>query len=134
MVMAVVTISGDGTEASHAIRVGGGFEWRIALRTFVSRMNNQRPSASLPGPLELASARTSSNARSKSLSSGPAYPPVNRGSLIACRSEEHTSELQSLMRNSYAAFCLIKKNTAQYNNPHTPLRLPSNTAVIHTTA
>src|SRR3546814_9075283 len=26
------------------------------------------------------------------------------------RSEEHTSELQSLMRNSYAVFCLIKKN------------------------
>src|SRR3546814_2101079 len=27
------------------------------------------------------------------------------------RSEEHTSELQSLMRNSYAVFCLNKKNT-----------------------
>src|SRR3546814_10529324 len=26
------------------------------------------------------------------------------------RSEEHTSELQSLMRNSYAIFCLKKKN------------------------
>src|SRR3546814_7409985 len=26
------------------------------------------------------------------------------------RSEEHTSELQSLMRNSYADFCLNKKN------------------------
>src|SRR3546814_5426796 len=26
------------------------------------------------------------------------------------RSEEHTSELQSLMRNSYAVFCLTKKN------------------------
>src|SRR3546814_6411728 len=26
------------------------------------------------------------------------------------RSEEHTSELQSLMRISYAVFCLIKKN------------------------
>src|SRR3546814_10879806 len=26
------------------------------------------------------------------------------------RSEEHTSELQSLMRNSYADFCLKKKN------------------------
>src|SRR3546814_2308177 len=25
-----------------------------------------------------------------------------------CRSEEHTSELQSLMRTSYAVFCLIK--------------------------
>src|SRR3546814_5695371 len=28
----------------------------------------------------------------------------------ALRSEEHTSELQSLMRNSYAVFCLKKKN------------------------
>src|SRR3546814_9547558 len=30
---------------------------------------------------------------------------------VALRSEEHTSELQSLMRNSYAVFCLKKKNT-----------------------
>src|SRR3546814_9858691 len=29
------------------------------------------------------------------------------------RSEEHTSELQSLMRNSYAVFCLIKKTRKQ---------------------
>src|SRR3546814_6499071 len=28
----------------------------------------------------------------------------------SCRSEEHTSELQSLMRISYAVFCLKKKN------------------------
>src|SRR3546814_3109613 len=28
---------------------------------------------------------------------------------LASRSEEHTSELQSLMRNSYAVFCLKKK-------------------------
>src|SRR3546814_3616230 len=33
------------------------------------------------------------------------------------RSEEHTSELQSLMRISYAVFCLKKKNTKlQYTN------------------
>src|SRR3546814_3881285 len=31
------------------------------------------------------------------------------GAWIADRSEEHTSELQSLMRNSYAVFCLKKK-------------------------
>src|SRR3546814_3889944 len=31
------------------------------------------------------------------------------------RSEEHTSELQSLMRNSYAVFCLKKKNTDPMN-------------------
>src|SRR3546814_9519323 len=29
---------------------------------------------------------------------------------VTARSEEHTSELQSLMRNSYAVFCLKKKN------------------------
>src|SRR3546814_6352210 len=32
---------------------------------------------------------------------------------VECRSEEHTSELQSLMRISYAVFCL-KKNTKQH--------------------
>src|SRR3546814_8438589 len=43
--------------------------------------------------------------------------------LHACRSEEHTSELQSLMRISYAVFCLKKKNnyiitqhSRNYNN------------------
>src|SRR3546814_10182826 len=41
-------------------------------------------------------------------------PTISRvttnGSSIATRSEEHTSELQSLMRISYAVFCLKKKN------------------------
>src|SRR3546814_4273084 len=32
-------------------------------------------------------------------------------SLMGARSEEHTSELQSLMRISYAVFCLKNKNT-----------------------
>src|SRR3546814_3393648 len=32
------------------------------------------------------------------------------------KSEEHTSELQSLMRISYAVFCLKKKNNVQYYN------------------
>src|SRR3546814_2157325 len=36
--------------------------------------------------------------------------------LISCRSEEHTSELQSLMRISYAVFCLQKKKTNNMNN------------------
>src|SRR3546814_9420877 len=31
--------------------------------------------------------------------------------VVTGRSEEHTSELQSLMRISYAVFCLKKKNT-----------------------
>src|SRR3546814_5425055 len=33
------------------------------------------------------------------------------------RSEEHTSELQSLMRISYAVFCLKKKNATQLTLP-----------------
>src|SRR3546814_3742690 len=36
------------------------------------------------------------------------------------RSEEHTSELQSLMRNSYAVFCLKKKNILYHAIPTTP--------------
>src|SRR3546814_3805301 len=38
------------------------------------------------------------------------------------RSEEHTSELQSLMRISYAVFCLKKKNNKAKTNQHE--RLP----------
>src|SRR3546814_3361419 len=34
----------------------------------------------------------------------------------AARSEEHTSELQSLMRNSYAVFCLKKKKQQKIIN------------------
>src|SRR3546814_2370169 len=43
---------------------------------------------------------------------GTAYRPVDRRQHLGparLRSEEHTSELQSLMRISYAVFCLKKK-------------------------
>src|SRR3546814_10021786 len=35
-----------------------------------------------------------------------------------CRSEEHTSELQSLMRISYAVFCLKQKSNSYQNHTH----------------
>src|SRR3546814_4370307 len=38
-------------------------------------------------------------------------------SVVGHRSEEHTSELQSLMRISYAVFCLKKKNNRATNQP-----------------
>src|SRR3546814_8980645 len=44
------------------------------------------------------------------------------------RSEEHTSELQSLMRISYAVFCLKKKNII---DKVTPI-LPPSTLLLHT--
>src|SRR3546814_5558511 len=38
-----------------------------------------------------------------------ALPSARTVSVLPPRSEEHTSELQSLMRNSYAVFCFKKK-------------------------
>src|SRR3546814_7806499 len=46
---------------------------------------------------------------------------------ISSRSEEHTSELQSLMRISYAVFCLKKKN----NNKQRTNQHKSNTKQIY---
>src|SRR3546814_9755134 len=45
------------------------------------------------------------------------------------RSEEHTSELQSLMRISYAVFCLKKKNTLTEH----PTTKEQNTTIIKNT-
>src|SRR3546814_1171043 len=42
------------------------------------------------------------------------------------RSEEHTSELKSLMRISYAVFCLKKKNNKQQSQPHPCLHTRTN--------
>src|SRR3546814_9223982 len=42
--------------------------------------------------------------------------PTSSGCFWKKRSEEHTSELQSLMRISYAVFCLKKKKKAQYKS------------------
>src|SRR3546814_3023211 len=46
----------------------------------------------------------------------------NGGAAARGRSEGHTSELQSLMRISYAVFCLKKKNTERtHRNTHNTL-------------
>src|SRR3546814_9199147 len=42
------------------------------------------------------------------------------GGPLAFRSEEHTSELQSLMRISYAVFCLTKKKNQTDYHPYSP--------------
>src|SRR3546814_6456859 len=41
---------------------------------------------------------------------GEHHPRLERLGQVNLRSDEHTSELQSLMRISYAVFCLKKKN------------------------
>src|SRR3546814_6322272 len=46
---------------------------------------------------------------------GPGAIGCGDGAGVRTRSEEHTSELQSLMRISYAVFCLTKKNKTTHD-------------------
>src|SRR3546814_10832855 len=59
---------------------------------------------SFPSPPRQASTKWPVDAKSK---------PRSRACRTPARSEEHTSELQSLMRISYAVFCLKKTNNTQ---------------------
>src|SRR3546814_10519022 len=62
--------------------------------------------------------RPSTKVGSASAKLGPMRSPISCP--MSRRSEEHTSELQSLMRISYAVFCLKKKTTQlelHYYNP-----------------
>src|SRR3546814_5182673 len=49
---------------------------------------------------------------------GGSKNPFDRGGLVVARSEEHTSELQSLMRIPSAVFCLQKKNEQPHHQKH----------------
>src|SRR3546814_4968924 len=66
----------------------------------------------LQRPLVLLLAAVNRDWRQSSCDSLGLLPPSARRS----RSEEHTSELQSLMRISYAVFCLKKKKQKQKKN------------------
>src|SRR3546814_7556698 len=59
-----------------------------------------------------ATARATSSSLPASMRIARAVPPAC-AIIAAVRSEEHTSELQSLMRISYAVFCLKKKKQTQ---------------------
>src|SRR3546814_1902292 len=59
-------------------------------------------------------------------SSAISLVPIILGMQSVRRSEEHTSELQSLMRISYAVFCLKKKNK---KNTTTTKRITHNVSI-----
>src|SRR3546814_3001812 len=64
----------------------------------------------LQTPEQFGNIRLRMHTRPGAVSSSPYLNPKRpRYSLACTRSEEHTSELQSLMRISYAVFCLKKK-------------------------
>src|SRR3546814_4789260 len=55
--------------------------------------------------------RATGGDRAPCLPAAKGHEPAGQTAIGGIRSEEHTSELQSLMRNSYAVFCLKKKQT-----------------------
>src|SRR3546814_9622651 len=57
---------------------------------------------------------------SAAIATSASRKPVEESAESSNRSEEHTSELQSLMRTSYAVLCLNKNNKT--NISHTPYR------------
>src|SRR3546814_20101538 len=75
-------------------------------------LNTQRNLSSSQGMLQTAMQRLSSGLRinsAKDDAAGLAISDRMTAQIRGLRSEEHTSELQSLMRISYAVFCLKKK-------------------------
>src|SRR3546814_8639259 len=71
-----------------------------------------------PAPVssQASAANRSSTIATAVLNTQCCHPKRKRRGAAAWRSEEHTSELQSLMRISYAVFCLKKKKTDDKKN------------------
>src|SRR3546814_1853083 len=78
----------------------------LALNVIVNLQPRGQHATSLPRRPRGA---TSSRALRRSITAARCDRTRRESTHAACRSEEHTSELQSLMRTSYAVFCLKKK-------------------------
>src|SRR3546814_2932050 len=83
-----------------------------ALRERFARIERQKSKASVAELLTIAD-RAATHVKRPYVDHAELFYDDNR-------SEEHTSELQSLMRNSYAVFCLIKKKNTIKSRTHKP--------------
>src|SRR3546814_3700220 len=114
-------------EAGHRGGDGNGAEDHRADRRQLRRgqLRHVRARLFAPVPLHLAQCADQRDGRRAGGVGAGDRPPRRRqmdggggrslqGANPAERSEEHTSELQSLMRISYAVFCLKKKNKPQH--------------------
>src|SRR3546814_2007000 len=91
------------------------------LFPYTTLFRSQRPSLAMPIFVEQGPASGAvPEGEREALVERAAGPPAERLGDVGVadgeiRSEEHTSELQSLMRISYAVFCLKKKKTKKYD-------------------
>src|SRR3546814_9501486 len=96
------------------------FPYTTLFRSTFTSPDRSRATGS---PVTLAAIRRAALAQDSSARATPlsSRPPCR----TQMRSEEHTSELQSLMRISYAVFCLKKKNNRkkkyQQQNKYVPI-------------
>src|SRR3546814_8226225 len=86
--------------------------------SLLTRVEPRRADLRFPIPVDLRQRLTGATVTGLSRRAKYGLIDTDRGDTLifhlGMRSEEHTSELQSLMRTSYAVFCLKKKNN------HTP--------------
>src|SRR3546814_1147933 len=85
----------------------------IMDRRRMGRRGNRRAAASMRGVVMRRHDQDGARARQAGAQPGEEIPRRTGFERHHRRSEEHTSELQSLMRISYAVFCLKKKKTTQ---------------------
>src|SRR3546814_5690908 len=103
-----------GTSRSLAETAACGFPWCVAC---------PHPGSDCHGCPTLLAGRHPFQYRIRHM-----VPRYSRPDMVAIRSEEHTSELQSLMRISYAVFCLKKKTkTTTLNNTQISTLIPTST-------
>src|SRR3546814_1653338 len=112
-----------GGRAAAASRISGSPKMRtqVGSPTAIDTEQSRRPSpagsqayAMVRGmiPRHLSNNRQTNDIIAQFVSGQPTH------SRAGSRSEEHTSELQSLMRISYAVFCLKKKNYQTHTQNH----------------
>src|SRR3546814_5576370 len=97
-------IIAGGGEEGHRI---GAIE-RVAAHE-IAAVDDARRTGQRPDDVRIVGQAVEQQPRRAVEREGIAQPVARRGE--RSRSEEHTSELQSLMRISYAVFCLKKKKT-----------------------
>src|SRR3546814_7198507 len=101
-------------EGDHAKHGGGGREMLrdVAPKPESRTVTRSRRLRRVMSPPEIALWQVL-RARPAGLKFRRQHPSGDYTLDFYCRSEEHTSELQSLMRISYAVFCLKKKKIQQ---------------------
>src|SRR3546814_4503656 len=87
------------------------FPYTTLFRSTTGTAVAPRPSPGAKGPRRSRAHPSVHLAENDPIEPAPQTREKPRRRAAGCRSEEHTSELQALMRISYAVFCLKKKKT-----------------------